>query len=137
MSEESTYAIKPCPPFRRLVTDGLEIASRKHLIHGLIEVGVTKPRQRLRELKVATGESFSFTGFIVYCCAKAVDKNKYQHAYHHWRNQLIRFDDVDISLGVERSANFLAVLTENSYWMSTQSLKHPWQGFPQQDNHYL
>jgi hypothetical protein len=65
MNEESTYTIKPFPPFRRLVIDGLEIASRKHLIHGMIEVDVTKPRQHLRELKAQTGESMSFTGFIV------------------------------------------------------------------------
>jgi len=103
MSEDSTYTVKPFPPFRQLVTDGLEIASRKHLIHGLIEVDVTKPRQRLRELKAETGESLSFTGFIVYCCSKAIDKNKYLHAYRDWRNRLILFDDVDISLGVERS----------------------------------
>jgi pyruvate/2-oxoglutarate dehydrogenase complex dihydrolipoamide acyltransferase (E2) component len=102
MNEENTYLIKPFPPFRRLVIDGLEIASRKHLIHGLVEVDVTKPRQRIRELKAETGESLSFTGFIVYCCAKAIDKNKYLHAYRDWRNQLILFEDVDISLGVER-----------------------------------
>jgi pyruvate/2-oxoglutarate dehydrogenase complex dihydrolipoamide acyltransferase (E2) component len=104
MSEEDTYTIKPFPPFRQLVIDGLEVASRKHLIHGMIEVDVTKPRQRLREIKAQTGESLLFTGFIIYCCAQAVDENKYLHAYRDWRNRLILFDDVDISLGVERSA---------------------------------
>jgi pyruvate/2-oxoglutarate dehydrogenase complex dihydrolipoamide acyltransferase (E2) component len=101
---ESTYTTKPFPPFRQLVIDGLEVASRKHLIHGLIEVDVTKPRQRLREMKEETGESLSFTGFIIYCCAKAIDENKYLHAYRDWRNRLILFEEVDISLGVERSA---------------------------------
>jgi pyruvate/2-oxoglutarate dehydrogenase complex dihydrolipoamide acyltransferase (E2) component len=101
---DSAYTIKPFPPFRQLVIDGLEIASRKHLIHGLIEVDVTKPRQRLREIKEETGESLSFTGFIIYCCAQAVDENKYMHAYRDWRNRLILFDKVDISLPVERSA---------------------------------
>jgi pyruvate/2-oxoglutarate dehydrogenase complex dihydrolipoamide acyltransferase (E2) component len=98
------YTIKPFPPFRQLVIDGLEIASRKHYIHGLIEVDVTKPRRRLREMKEETGESLSFTGFIIYCCAKAIDENKYLHAYRDWRNRLILFEEVDISLGVERSA---------------------------------
>jgi pyruvate/2-oxoglutarate dehydrogenase complex dihydrolipoamide acyltransferase (E2) component len=67
-------------------------------------VDVTKPRQRLREMKEETGESLSFTGFIIYCCAKAVDESKDVHAYRDWRNRLIIFDDVDISIPVERSA---------------------------------
>jgi len=101
---DSAYTIKPFPPFRQLVIDGLEIASRKHMIHGLIEVDVTKPRQRLREIRRKTGESLSFTGFIIYCCAQAVDMNKHMHAYRDWRNRIILFEEVDISLGVERSA---------------------------------
>ena len=101
---DSAYTIKPFPPFRQLVIDGLEIGSRKHWIHGLIEVDVTKPRQRLREIKEETNEPLSFTGFIIYCCAKAVDENKHMHAYRDWRNRLILFDEVDISLPVERSA---------------------------------
>ncbi|MFH1632885.1 MAG: 2-oxo acid dehydrogenase subunit E2, partial [Chloroflexota bacterium] len=98
------YTIQPFSSFRQLVIDGLEIGSRKHWIHGLIEVDVTKPRQRLREIKEETDESLSFTGFIIYCCAKAVDENKHLHAYRDWRNRLILFDEVDISLPVERSA---------------------------------
>jgi len=73
------------------------------MIHGLIEVDVTKPRQRMRETREQTGESLSFTGFIIYCCARAVDMNKDVHAYRDWRNRLIIFDDVDIATAVERS----------------------------------
>jgi len=101
---DSAHTIKPFPPFRQLVIDGMEIASRKHCIHGLIEMDVTQPRQCLREIKEKTGESLSFTGFIIYCCAKAVDANKHMHAYRDWRNRLILFEDVDISVPVERMA---------------------------------
>jgi pyruvate/2-oxoglutarate dehydrogenase complex dihydrolipoamide acyltransferase (E2) component len=74
------------------------------MIHGLIEVDVTKPRQRIREIREQMGESLSFTGFIIYCCARAVDMNKDVHAYRDWRNRLTIFDDVDIATAVERSA---------------------------------
>ena len=84
--------------------DGLEIASRKHCIHGLIEVDVSKPRRILREMKENTGESLSFTGFVTHCCARAIDENKHLQAYRDWRNRLILFEDVDVSLGVERRA---------------------------------
>ena len=99
---DSTYTIKPFPSIRRATIDLLEAASRKHMIHGLIEVDVSKPRHRLREIKETTGESISFTGFIIYSCAKAVGMNKHMHAYRDWRNRLILFNEVDVSTTVER-----------------------------------
>jgi pyruvate/2-oxoglutarate dehydrogenase complex dihydrolipoamide acyltransferase (E2) component len=99
---DNTYTIKPFPSIRRATIDLLEAASRKHMIHGLIEVDVSKPRHRLREIKETTGESISFTGFIIYSCAKAVEMNKHMHAYRDWRNRLILFDEVDVSTTVER-----------------------------------
>jgi pyruvate/2-oxoglutarate dehydrogenase complex dihydrolipoamide acyltransferase (E2) component len=101
---DSTYTRRPFSPSRQLMTDVLDAASRKHMIHGLIEVDVTKARQRIREMREQTGESLSFTGFIIYCCARAVDMSKDVHAYRDWRNRLTIFDDVDIATGVERSA---------------------------------
>ena len=98
----STYTVKPFPTYRQATLDVLDAARRKHMIHGLIEVDVTKPRMLLREIKEKTGEPLSFTGFIIYCLAKAVDMNKHMHAYRNWRNQLIIFDEVDVSTTVER-----------------------------------
>lgn len=80
----------------------MEFGGRRHCIHGLIEVDVTTPRQRLLEIKQQTGESLSFTAFIIYCCASVVDQNKRLHAYRDWRNRLILFDDVDVYVPVER-----------------------------------
>ena len=101
---DKTYTTERLPPFRQLVIDGMEVGSRKHRIHGLVEVDVSTAREHLRQLKEETGESFSFTGFLIYCCAQAVDENKHLHAYRDWRNRLVLFDDVDISLPVERQA---------------------------------
>jgi pyruvate/2-oxoglutarate dehydrogenase complex dihydrolipoamide acyltransferase (E2) component len=81
----------------------MELAGRKHTIHGLVEVDISQGRERLRQIKEASGEALSFTGFVVFCCARAVDEDKHLHAYRDWRNRLILFDDVDISLPVERS----------------------------------
>jgi len=89
-------------PFRQLVMDGMSLAARKHCIHGLVEVDITRPRERLRQIKGSEGEALSFTGFIVHCCAKAVDEDKHVHAYLDWRGRLVIFDDVDVSLPVER-----------------------------------
>jgi pyruvate/2-oxoglutarate dehydrogenase complex dihydrolipoamide acyltransferase (E2) component len=101
MSDPSRV-IEPLPPFRQLVIDGMELAGRKHCIHGLLEVDITEARDRIRRIKERTGESISFTGFIVYCCARAVDEDKHLQAYLDWRNRLVLFEDVDVSLPVER-----------------------------------
>ncbi len=96
------FTIEPFPPNRQVVIDMLDAASRKHMIHGLIEVDVTRLRQCLREIEEKTGESMSFTGFILYCCAQAIDVDKHLHAYRDWRNRLILFDEVDVATPVER-----------------------------------
>ena len=99
---DGTYSTEPFPFSRQVAADGLAESSKKHWIHALIEVDVTEARSRLRELKQQTGQSFSFTGFIIYCCARAVDENKHMHAYRDWRNRLILFDEVDVFTPVER-----------------------------------
>ena len=100
---DSTYTHKSFSPSRQIMTDVLDAANRRHMIHGLIEVDVTKPRQRLQEIMQQTGESLSFTGFIIYCCARTVNMNRNVHAYRDWRNRLIIFEDVDIATAVERT----------------------------------
>lgn len=100
--KDPTYTIEKLHPFRQLVMDGMSLAGRKHCIHGILEVDISQTRQRLRQVKDATGESLSFTGFIVACCARAVDEDKHLHAYLDWRGRLVIFDEVDISLPVER-----------------------------------
>jgi pyruvate/2-oxoglutarate dehydrogenase complex dihydrolipoamide acyltransferase (E2) component len=100
--KDTPHSVEPVPAFRQLVIDGMRLAARKHCIHGLVEADITQARQRLREIKDKTGETISFTGFIVYCCARAVGEDRHVHAYRDWRNRLILFDDVDISLPVER-----------------------------------
>lgn len=100
---DASYCIEPFPPFRQLVVDGLDLAAGKHNIHGLVQVDITEARERIGQIKETTGERLSFTGFIIYCLAKAVDEDKHVQAYRDWRNRLILFDDVDVSLAAERT----------------------------------
>lgn len=97
-----SYTAESIPPFRQLVADGMYLAARKHAIHGMVEVDITEARRKIRLASEKIGEPLSFTGFIVHCCASAVDMDKHLHAYRDWRGRLVLFDDVDISLPVER-----------------------------------
>ncbi|MEJ2600164.1 MAG: 2-oxo acid dehydrogenase subunit E2 [Anaerolineales bacterium] len=98
MSENNgDYTIVPFPKIRRLMVDGGRLGRQKHVIHGLVEMDVTRARQVIREHKARTGETLSFTAFAIACLGRAVDMNKHMHAYRNWRDQLVIFDEVDVN----------------------------------------
>lgn len=92
-----TYQIISFPKIRRLMVDGGRLARQKHVIHGLVEMDVTCARQTIREHKSKTGETLSFTAFVMTCLGRAVDMNKHMQAYRTWWDKLVLFDDVDVN----------------------------------------
>ena len=99
------YQVVPYPKDRRASAVLYRSVQRKPMIHGLIEVDVTRARAFLREHKAKTGESLSFTAFIATCLGKAVDENKSVQAYRKGRKHLILFDDVDVTTRIERDVS--------------------------------
>ncbi len=98
MSEHKPgYEIRPFPSHRKIVLDALHMARHKSTLHGLFEVDVTKARNCIREHKARTGETLSFTAFLLTCLGKAVEADKRVHAYRNWRGELVLFDDVDVT----------------------------------------
>ena len=97
MNDNDMYTTLPYPRSRLLMVDGGRMGRQKHTIHGLVEFDVTRPRQILREHKAQTGETLSFTAFLMNCLGKAIDTDKAVHAYRDWRNRLVIFDEVDVS----------------------------------------
>jgi hypothetical protein len=97
------YHVIDFPPERRAVLSFIDVHWRKHCIYGLLEVDVTVARQFIEEYKARTGEQPSFTGYLAFCLARAVDENKAVQAYMKGRGQLVVFDDVNIGLMVEQT----------------------------------
>jgi pyruvate/2-oxoglutarate dehydrogenase complex dihydrolipoamide acyltransferase (E2) component len=95
------YTVLPFPRMRRFAIDAGHLGRKRHTVHGLLELDVTAARQHIREHKARTGETLSFTAFIITCLAQAVDENKEVHAYRNWRNQLVIFDDVNVNTMIE------------------------------------
>jgi pyruvate/2-oxoglutarate dehydrogenase complex dihydrolipoamide acyltransferase (E2) component len=100
--QHDIYKVIPYSKLRRGLAITLRSAKRKSMVHGLIEVDVTRAREFLREYKANTGESLSFTAFIITCLAQAVDENKSLHACRKGRKHLVLFDEVDVSTLIER-----------------------------------
>ena len=79
------------------MVDGGRMGRQKHTVHGLVEFDVSRARETIRKHKVQTGETLSFSAFVLACLGKAIDMNKHMHAYRSWRNRLIIFDEVDVN----------------------------------------
>lgn len=97
-----SYRVVTLPPARRGTRNYLDLYWWKHSIYGLLEVDVTRARRLIEKHKEQTGEALSFTGYLAFCLARAVDEDKSVQAYLKGRRQLVIFDDVDVFMPVER-----------------------------------
>jgi pyruvate/2-oxoglutarate dehydrogenase complex dihydrolipoamide acyltransferase (E2) component len=100
--QHAAYKMVPYPKMRRWFAAMFRSAQHKPIIHGLIEVDVTRARTFLLEHKANTRESLSFTVFLIACLAKAVDEHKAVQAYRKGSKHLILFEDVDVETPIER-----------------------------------
>lgn len=98
------YEITPFPVMRRIIVDSGRVARRRQTMQALLEADVTEARERIREHKARTGETLSFTAFVVACLGKAVDENKAVHAYRDFWGRLVLFDEVDVGTLIEIDA---------------------------------
>ncbi len=132
------YDIIPFPRSRKLEVDALELASKRHIIHGFLEVDVTVPRRILKGTSGTDGHPLSFTAYVIACYARAINAHPTVQAYRDLRNRLIVFHDVDVSTLIEhrtsnipvahiiRNANTLSVREISEEIRAVQADPHPW-----------
>ncbi len=101
----TTSQVIPYPKMRRWMAAAYRSVLHTPLMHGLIEVDVTRARARLREHQATTGESLSFTAFLIVCLAKAVEEHKAVQALRKGRKHLVLFDEVDVYTPIEREVD--------------------------------
>lgn len=104
-----TYTALPFPAARRLIVEAGRMGSCRSLIHGLLEIDVTRARALLRDHKTRTGETLSFTAFVVACFAQAIEADKRVQARPDWRGRLIMFDEVDVVTLIEAERGGVAI----------------------------
>ncbi|MBA3822679.1 MAG: 2-oxo acid dehydrogenase subunit E2 [Ktedonobacterales bacterium] len=92
----------PYPKLRRILAMMYPSVQRKPMIHGLFEVDVTTARGLLQAHRMATGESLSFTAFILTCFAYTVGEDTSLQACRKGSRHLTLFDSVDVALPIER-----------------------------------
>ncbi len=106
-----SYQIIDFPPERRAMPAYLELKVGRHVMYALLEVDVTVARKFIDDYKAQTGEQLSFTSYLAFCLARAVDEDKAVQAYRKGSKQLIVFDDVDVGFMIERKQGETRVLT--------------------------
>jgi hypothetical protein len=96
-NSRNMFTIEPFPKIRKLTVDAGWIESRRHNVHGLLELDVTEARRIISRQKQMTGETISFTAFMINCLARAVGGNPRMHACRDWRGRLVIFHDVNVT----------------------------------------
>jgi pyruvate/2-oxoglutarate dehydrogenase complex dihydrolipoamide acyltransferase (E2) component len=117
MSEKTgPYHVVDLTPARRVWLNTLDLPGPTHCMYGLLEVDVTVARQFIAEHKAHAGETLSFTGYLAFCLARAVDEDKAVQAYLKGRKQLVMFDDVNVGLMVEGKIGEKSALMGHVIW---------------------
>jgi pyruvate/2-oxoglutarate dehydrogenase complex dihydrolipoamide acyltransferase (E2) component len=79
-----------------------KLGIKKHHIKALIEIDVTESRKKIRKIRQESGEKVSFNAWILKCISHAVNKHKDVHSVKKGKNGLVIFDEIDITLIVEK-----------------------------------
>jgi pyruvate/2-oxoglutarate dehydrogenase complex dihydrolipoamide acyltransferase (E2) component len=88
---------------RQAYSDAMATAKRKNIIHGLIEIDVIEAHRILKERRT-NGLDLSFTAFLIYAVAQAVQEDRILNAYRRGR-QLLLFDNIDVNTQIETHFN--------------------------------
>jgi hypothetical protein len=91
------------PKSRIATLDVGEIGRKRHHIRALLEFDVTDARQALKAYRKKTKFKASFTAWLLKTISTTILEFQSSHAYLKTARKAIIFDDIDISITVERS----------------------------------
>ena len=90
-------------PRTRLATIDLGIAAlRKHHVVSLLELDVTDARREIRRWRRETGTQLSFNAWIIKTVSRVLQDFPEAHAYRGYGRELTLFENIDITVMVER-----------------------------------
>src|SRR4030042_7064865 len=103
MKKIKEFEIITFPLSRIFTMDIGKIGLNKHHVKALIEIDVTKSREKIKRLKDVANSKISFTSWILKCIGQAILEHKQVHAIRKGKNKLVIFNDVDLSIIVEKT----------------------------------
>jgi pyruvate/2-oxoglutarate dehydrogenase complex dihydrolipoamide acyltransferase (E2) component len=98
------YTYQAIPETRIATFDTFSIGLQKHHVAALLEFDVTESRRKLQELR-RKGTKISFNGWLLRVIAVTLKNNPEASAFLYSKRKLLIFDDINISVMVEKKAN--------------------------------
>jgi len=95
------YSYKSIPKSRIATFDVFSVGMRKHHVSAILEFDVTESRKRLKEFR-KKGINISFNGWIIKAISGILQKHPEASAYLYSKKKLIIFNDINISILVEK-----------------------------------
>ncbi|WP_371806038.1 2-oxo acid dehydrogenase subunit E2 [Candidatus Lokiarchaeum ossiferum] len=97
------YKIQKISKMARLIDEYTTLSKQKNLIWSTTECDITEARQKIKAYKDRTGESISFTAFLITVFARVVANHKNpMNAIRKKKKELYIFEDVDVLTNIER-----------------------------------
>lgn len=104
MRDVGQYFIEEFPKSRIATIDIGVAGLKKHHIKALIELDVTEPRNLIRGQKQLS-EKITFNSWLIKCISHAVEEFKPIHGIRKGKRKVVIFDDIDISIAIEREVD--------------------------------
>jgi len=98
---KSSYSFKRFPRTRIATFDTFTMGLLKHHVSALLEFDVTENRKRLHDLR-RKGINISFNGWLIKVISNVLDMHPEASAYLYNKKKLILFNDINISIMVEK-----------------------------------
>ncbi len=95
------YTYKQIPRSRIATFDTFSIGLLKHHVSAMLEFDVTESRRKLQEIR-RSGQDISFNAWLIKIISMVVDQHKEAAAYLYNKKKLIVFDDVNVSILIEK-----------------------------------
>lgn len=101
----TNYKIHKFPQSRIATIDICEIGKRKHHVAGLIELDISKTRNKIKEYNKHNNNKISFTAWIISVISNTIKKYETPSSYLKGKNKLMIFENINVSIIVEKDLN--------------------------------
>jgi pyruvate/2-oxoglutarate dehydrogenase complex dihydrolipoamide acyltransferase (E2) component len=92
------------PRSRIASIDVYSVGKKKHHVAGLIALDVTESREKIKQYKRQYGK-ISFTAWLIKVIGVSIGEHEFVAAYRKGKRKLLIFDDINVSLVVEKNLN--------------------------------
>lgn len=99
------HKIQQFPKSRIATIDVCEMGKRKHHVTGLIELDVSKSRKKIQEYNKNCSRKISFTSWMISVISFTIHQHETSSAYLKGKNELMIFEDINVSVIVEKDLN--------------------------------